>query len=331
VVVSAGETGYYKFINYNSGGTNTYENWYLWAAKYGTTENIMALRADKAANIGSGTFNEDFSTENLAADLNGATVELFTNLIDAGDGLYTLKVTAVTTKADGTIRTPNYEYTQTNIETDKVNLFVSVEKCWLGILEQKSYPTSVTKTISDAGWATYCSPYALDLANATGLTDAYIVTGGENSVLAKTSVKGGTVPANTGLLLKGPAGTATIPVVPSGDASNVTGNKLVGVTAETPIDPEAGYVLLKENNVLGFYKNTNAFTLGANTAYLPVSFDQNGAARASYLLFDDMTGISQVAGSKVKTNGAIYNLNGQRVSNPTKGIYIIDGVKVAIE
>lgn len=189
---------------------------------------------------------------------------------------------------------------------------------------------SVSKTISDAGWATYCSPYPLDLANATGLTGAYIVTGGENGVLTKTPVMNGTVPANTGLLLKGNEGTVTIPVV-ANSSTDVSANKLVGVTAETPIDPEAGYVLLKEDNVLGFYKNTYAFTLGANTAYLPVNFDQNVEARASYLLFDDMTGISQVAGSKVKTNGVIYNLNGQRVSNPTKGIYIIDGVKVAIE
>lgn len=190
--------------------------------------------------------------------------------------------------------------------------------------------TSVSKTISNAGWATYCSPYALDLEHATGLTDAYIVTGGSEGVLQKTSVKNGTVPANTGLLLKGAAGTATIPVVVSSE-TNVSANKFVGVTANTEIAEEAGYVLMNdETNGLGFYKNSNAFTVGANTAYLPASFD-DGGARASYLLFDDMTGISQVAGSKVKTNGVIYNLNGQRVSNPTKGIYIIDGVKVAIE
>ncbi|MBR3522382.1 MAG: hypothetical protein IKN75_07715 [Prevotella sp.] len=189
---------------------------------------------------------------------------------------------------------------------------------------------TVSKTISAAGWATYCSPYALDLSNATGLTDAYIVTGGSNGVLTKSSVKGGTVPANTGLLLKGNEGTATIPVV-ANSSTDVSANKLIGVTAETPIAAETGYVLLKENDVLGFYKNNKAFTLGANTAYLPTSFDQNAPAHASYLLFDDMTGISNVAGSKVKTNSVIYNLNGQRVSNPTKGIYIIDGVKVAIE
>jgi len=195
-------------------------------------------------------------------------------------------------------------------------------------------PATVSKTISAAGWATYCSPYALDLSNATGLTDAYIVTGGSNGVLTKSSVKGGTVPANTGLLLKGNEGTATIPVVANSE-TNVANNILKGVTAETQIDPETGWVLMGSPKI-GFYQNTNSFTVGANTAYilvsdLPVPQNQTADARASYLLFDDMTGISQVAGSEVKTNGVIYNLNGQRVSNPTKGIYIIDGVKVAIE
>lgn len=194
--------------------------------------------------------------------------------------------------------------------------------------------TGDTKTISSAGWATFCSPYALDLANATGLTDAYIVTGGSNGVLTKSSVKGGTVPANTGLLLKGNEGTATIPVV-ANSKTNVENNILKGVTAETQIDAGTGWVLMGSPK-LGFYQNTNLFTVGANTAYilvedLPVPQNQTTGARASYLLFDDMTGISQVAGSEVKTNGVIYNLNGQRVSNPTKGIYIIDGVKVAIE
>lgn len=184
-------------------------------------------------------------------------------------------------------------------------------------------------TVSDAEWKTLVSQYSLDFTSVEGLK-AYIVTGGVGGVLTKTQVK--KVPAGTALLLNGSATTYDVPVIAKSAATdNVTGNKLVGVVTNKEIAAETGYVLLKENDVLGFYKNNNVFTLGANTAYLPESFDQNGAARASYLLFDDMTGISQVAGGEVKTNGAIYNLNGQRVSNPTKGIYIIDGVKVAIE
>lgn len=192
----------------------------------------------------------------------------------------------------------------------------------------------VSKTISSAGWATFCSPYALDLKNAEGLVDAYIVTGGKNGVLQKTSVKNGTVPANTGLLLKGTQGTATIPVAAS-SSTDVTSNILVGVTEETKIDANTGWVLMNDaTNGLGFYKNNNDFTVGANTAYILISKLPElatGGARASYLLFDDMTGISQVAGSEVKTSGAVYNLNGQRVSQPVKGLYIIDGKKVVIK
>lgn len=192
----------------------------------------------------------------------------------------------------------------------------------------------VTKTISTAGWATFCSPYALDLKNAEGLDDAYIVTGGQNGVLTKNSVMNGTVPANTGLLLKGNEGTATIPVVANSE-TNVENNILKGVTAETTIDAGTGWVLMNDaTNGLGFYKNNKDFTVGANTAYILISKlpELTGGARASYLLFsDDVTGISQVAGSEVKTSGAVYNLNGQRVSQPVKGLYIIDGKKVVIK
>lgn len=159
---------------------------------------------------------------------------------------------------------------------------------------------TVSKAISAAGWATYCSPYALDLEHATGLTDAYIVTGGDAGVLTKTSVKGGTVPANTGLLLKGDEGTATIPVVAS-SSTNVEANKLVGVNAATEIAANAGYVLMGSPS-LGFYQNANVFTVGANTAYLPSNFDGSGA-RDFFRLEDDFTGINAVEATEVKAEG----------------------------
>ena len=155
-------------------------------------------------------------------------------------------------------------------------------------------PSSVSKTITAAGWATYCSPYALDLEHATGLTDAYIVTGGADGVLAKTSVKSGTVPANTGLLLKASAGTATIPVAASG-STDVSSNKLVGVTAATVIDAAAGYVLMA-SPTLGFYLNSSAFTVGANTAYLPVGFTGSNpdTAPSAFRIVDEENGATNI-------------------------------------
>jgi hypothetical protein len=43
------------------------------------------------------------------------------------------------------------------------------------------------------------------------------------------------------------------------------------------------------------------------------------------------TGIENVSAAKPVVDGAIYNLNGQKVNNATKGVYIINGNKVVIK
>ena len=43
------------------------------------------------------------------------------------------------------------------------------------------------------------------------------------------------------------------------------------------------------------------------------------------------TGINHVEGTSSKNNNKIYNLNGQEVNNPTKGLYIINGKKVILK
>ena len=212
--------------------------------------------------------------------------------------------------------------------TQNIRVFLTVEGGHLDLLP-------VTKTMTAAGWATYCSPYALDFTNdIANLTDVYIVTGGEDSHVTTTSVKGGTVPANTGLLLKGTAGDINIPIVGSSTTS-VSGNKLIGVLVDTPIAQNTGYVLMNDaTDGIGFYKNGNAtnFTVGANTAYLPADFAGAGA-RSFFSLDDETTGINMVNGEGLKVNGSevYYDLQGRRVLYPTKGLYIVNGKKVIIK
>lgn len=327
--INVGETGYYKFVNHNKGG-NPYENWYLYAANE-SSENLTVLRADNHVNIGGGTINSFPETSDITADLADATVELYVSLADAGDGTNTLTSTAIITKADHSVMSPNYVYTQTGINVSKLKLYVSVEKCWLELFEQQGYPTTVSKTITAAKWATYCSPYALDFSSSIeNLDAAYIVTGGENKVLALTEVTG-TVPANTGLLLKG-EGECAIPVVASSSTS-VDANKLVGVTAATEIAAEAGYVLMGSPKI-GFYKNANKFTVGANTAYLPIDFDENNPdARSAFFGFDEnVTGINAIGATETEAgalkdgkylignkivlvkNGMKYDANGKKLN-----------------
>jgi len=192
--------------------------------------------------------------------------------------------------------------------------------------------TSVSKSISSAGWATYCSPYALDFSSAIANLDAaYIVTGGADGVLTTEAVTT-TVAANTGLLLKGSAGTVTIPVVASGTDYSTT-NKLVGVTANTEIAAESGYVLMNDaTNGLGFYKNAAAFTVGANTSYIPLAnLPEPSTARGFFLLDGETTGVGAALMNKAAMNNEVYNLQGQRVAQPAKGLYIVNGKKVIIK
>lgn len=204
---------------------------------------------------------------------------------------------------------------------------------WLYTRMEVFQKVSESVSISAAGWKTYCSPSPLDLsADITNLTDAYIVTGGASGVLTKSSVKGGTVPANTGLLLKGNAGTVTIPVAASSSSDVFANNKLKGVTADTEIAAEAGYVLMNDETYgLAFYKNANVFTVGANTAYLPADFAVD-SARSFFALFDDdATGISDTLMNNEATNGEYFDLQGRRVTQPTRGLYIVNGKKVIIK
>jgi len=190
--------------------------------------------------------------------------------------------------------------------------------------------TSVSKTITAAGWATYCSPYALDFSSAIDNLDAaYIVTGGADGVLTKEAVTT-TVAAGTGLLLKGNAGTVNIPVAASGTDYSAT-NILTGVTSNTVIAAEAGWVLMGSPS-LGFYQNSGEFTVGANTAYIPVAkLAVPAGARPFFSLDGDATGISAALMNKETMNNEVYNLKGQRVSQPTKGLYIVNGKKVVIK
>ena len=176
--------------------------------------------------------------------------------------------------------------------------------------------------VSTANYRTFASVRAHDFTAVEGLT-AYTASASEKKVSFTAVTKA--VPAETGLLLKGEAATYYVPVVASADP--VEGNALVGVTTSEE-KPAGIFVLMNGAKGVGFYKTTNTFTLGANTAYLPASVGSR-----LFIGFNDdgeeATGINGV--KEMKENRAIYNLRGMRVTTPSKGLYIIGGKKVVIK
>ena len=73
----------------------------------------------------------------------------------------------------------------------------------------------------------------------------------------------------------------------------------------------------------------NAFTVGANTAYLPANAVTG--AREFYGFDSEATGINDVRSQKEDVRSAYYNLNGQRVAQPAKGLYIVNGKKYIVK
>ena len=139
-----------------------------------------------------------------------------------------------------------------------------------------------------------------------------------------------TVPANTGLLLKGNEGDCEINVVAGGEIGTIQ-NALQGVLVDTEM-ASGIYVLMNPDggNGVGFYQTKSAFTVGAYTAYLPASA---GASR-TFIALDEATGIDAmlVNGEEGIVN-SVYDLQGRRIESSIlkKGLYIMNGKKVLVK
>ena len=82
----------------------------------------------------------------------------------------------------------------------------------------------------------------------------------------------------------------------------------------------------KVGDKVGFYKLSATGTLSKGKAYLE---SENAAP---FLGFDgeDTTGINSVERGALSVEGC-YTLDGRRVAQPTKGLYIVNGKKVIIK
>ena len=178
---------------------------------------------------------------------------------------------------------------------------------------------SPTVTIGSAGYATFGYPVALDL---TGIEAYTAAVSGDKVVLS--SVKGKKIPANTGIILEG-SGDVTISLTTEA-TDDITGNELL-VSDGTVTGDGTIYVLGQNGGKVGFGKLKSGDVLAAGKAYLKVT----GSGSPSFIdINDNVTGIQQVKGSKSQVE-SYYNLNGQRVAQPTKGVYIVNGKKIIIK
>ena len=177
--------------------------------------------------------------------------------------------------------------------------------------------------ITAATWASFSCDKALDFTNTD--VKAYIAKAKDDSNVTLTEIK--KVPASTGIVVNAPAGTYPIPVL-SGDADETTGNLLKPwLTAGTPTESKY-YTLAVDNDKKPVFKVSSGGTLAAGKSYLVVSGTD---APTLAVDFGETTGVNTLNVERGTLNGEVYNLNGQRVAQPTKGLYIVNGKKVLIK
>lgn len=178
----------------------------------------------------------------------------------------------------------------------------------------------VPMTVTDAGWASFSSAAALDFTG-TGVT-AYIAKAKDDTNVTLTEIT--KVPANTGIVVSADAGSYAIPLL-SGDADETTGNLLKPwLTAGTPT--EATYYTLAAGPS---FKLSTGGVLAAGKAYLVLS--GSSAPQLSVEFGGGTTGIDEVRSRMEGVREGVFDLQGRRVENPTKGIYIVNGKKVIIK
>lgn len=204
-----------------------------------------------------------------------------------------------------------------------------------------NYDAADNKTITVTVWPT------LDVTTNEGATGQYWATFYSNAMnyqapegtqvfkvalagtaIEMTEITDRIVKKGQGVVLKKTAsGSITMTPTSSNSSDDYSGNSLTG-TMTSITNPGNAYVLnYKAATGAGFYKLSASGTIGANKAYLV-----SGAGAPEFFGFDgNTTSINEVRGKMEDVSGEYYDLQGRRVSQPTKGLYIVNGKKVVIK
>lgn len=189
---------------------------------------------------------------------------------------------------------------------------------------------------------TVCLPFALTAAEAATLGTFYELSSFDGSTLHFTSVDAPV--ANKAYLVKTKAADPALTLSETGKSivatpadlgTAVTNVDFIG-TLESTVIPASGddYSYYAYNNGSLVKIVTNAATLPAFRAYFKVTTSGISTARSLNISFDnEATGISAaLMNSDERTvKSEVYNLNGQRVAAPQKGLYIVNGKKVIVK
>jgi len=182
-------------------------------------------------------------------------------------------------------------------------------------------------TIPAAGYMTYCN--ATKALSFAGVTAYKVSNVGATSVTLEEITE---APANTPVILNATAGTYGLGIVAS--AAAVTGNELlVSDGTATTTDANTVYALASKGDpaVVGFYQVKAGTKVPAGKCYLSVAVTNPAPEFLDFNFSGETTEIADVRSKMEDVRGDFFDLQGRKVAQPTKGLYIVNGKKVVIK
>ena len=260
-------------------------------------------------------------------------------------GVYDVATYTLTAEGGSPITPANLGSTYTPLEVSglsatstTITITTTDASKWLSLA---NFSVSLAKTlplnvVGDKSYATLYLPFDV---TTTGATKAYYIetTNNKYAQLTPTGNEGTEIPANTAVVLinsdADPSTTLTMTTteLTPVESTNLLKGTLVSMSLDLS-DETNYYSLGRKDGEIGFYKFDNGTTtikLGANKAYLETTTPINSVKGFTFS-FDDANSIVSPLG-ETEEGASIYNLAGQRMSKPRKGINIVNGKKVIVQ
>lgn len=175
--------------------------------------------------------------------------------------------------------------------------------------------------VGSAGYSTFSANKAVKMRNVIAYAAKY---SGGNVVLTPVTE----IPAGAGVIIEAAEDNYKVPVIES--ASSIASvNDLQVSDGSVAGDGSTIYALGKKEDMVGFIKVKSGVAVPAGKAYLVIP--TAGARDFIGFADDDVTSVSEVKGQKKEGRSEYFNLAGQRVAQPTKGLYIVNGKKVILK
>lgn len=202
---------------------------------------------------------------------------------------------------------------------------------------------TLSVTLDSKGYATYYPCFSVNIPTAgegeTQLKAYYLSAVNAASGTITPNEITGTIPANTAVILVGKGGQTYNFTKYDGEKNAYHINSAAGGAGVNVLRSayKSGMTLAGSTGTVDYYaykKNSGCFakvtadlTIPEGLCYFTTA--KSAGAREFRLEFgDETTGVNNVRSKQAEEKREYFNLSGQRVSQPSKGLYIVNGKKV---